>query len=107
MAIKKGSIIQRRVKGLFGKVFVHTGIYIGNGRVIHFDGEGIFDKGEIREVSLEEFAGGEKIEVRRKPRDLRHANEIISKASSMKGQPRNYSFFNNNCQDFTKECYDV
>ena len=36
---KPGTILKRPIGGFFGILFSHTGVYIGNGVVIHFNGE--------------------------------------------------------------------
>ncbi len=61
MEIKPGSILKRRISGIFW----HMGVYIGKGKVIHYHNpklgksanKGIFGKGgaTIRQESLEKF----------------------------------------------------
>ena len=102
----KGTIIQREVNGIFGIFAVHTGILTEKKTVIHFDDQ---DK-IIKESSLNEFANRKKVVVRNRPINVAHANLIVNKAREIMNKRNNgynnqYDFLFNNCQDFTKECY--
>ena len=109
---EKGSIIQRRVKGLEGFFgAVHTGIYVGGGYVIHFAGESSGSKGsgEIEKITLEEFADGEEVTLREAPHSIEHGLSVVSRAYDYLTNRKlngKYSLGSCNCQDFVYECFE-
>ena len=86
MNIKPGTIIKRRISGIFW----HMGIYIGKGKVIHYHnpklgkkaGKGILGKGAatIRQESLERFAEAGEVFGHAEPFDEAHARDVVRKA---------------------------
>jgi len=103
----KGSIVQREVEGIFGLFAVHTGIVTEDGRVIHFNDE----TEEVEEVDFCEFANGQEVEIRNSPEDDEHANRVVERAREIMEDDDNdyngqYNFMLNNCQDFTKDCFE-
>ena len=111
--IKIGSIVQRRTQAL--GIAVHTGIYVGGGKVIHFDGEssnqGNSDK--IVKSNLKEFSDGYDVFVRREPIDKKHGYRVAEKARRIMMDNNNeYNgnyglIFGKNCQDFTADCFNA
>lgn len=84
--------------------FVHHGLYVGNGRVIHYAGiKGLWRRGPVEEVSLDEFAAGQGFAV--KPPVASHftAAERVTRARSRLGEDR-YRLFSNNCEHFVAWC---
>lgn len=80
-------------------LYSHHGIYVGNGRVIHYAGlaHGL-RRGPVEEVSLECFAHGHEIRVRHDPKCLdRHT--VVERARSRLGE-RRYRILTNNCVHF-------
>lgn len=79
--------------------FTHHGIYIGNGRVIHYAGlvRGLW-RAPVEDVSLECFARGRRIQVRRDARRFA-AGEVVERARSRLGE-RRYRLLSNNCEHF-------
>lgn len=83
--------------------YAHHGIYIGNGKVIHYSGlaDGL-STGTICEVSLAEFENGD-------PACIRHHHNalppkaIVQRAKSRMGED-NYNLFSNNCEHFATWC---
>ncbi len=85
----------------------HHGIYIGNGRVIHYTGA-IWQKitGErdfsVRQDSLETFRGSGKVVVvkhkKRSPADI-----VVKRARARLGEKR-YNLATNNCEHFATKC---
>jgi hypothetical protein len=112
MALKVGSIIQRETHT--ASLAVHTGIYVGNGRVIHFDGESSSSNNtdKVIEVSIEEFADGKDVYIRKEPMDEEHGKKIAQRAREIMNDENNeYNgnyglIFGKNCQDFTADCYN-
>jgi len=105
--MKKGSIIQREVEGIFGTVAVHTGIVTEWYSVIHFN-----DEDEVvEEIEFCEFAKGKEVKIRKYPEDDEHANRVVERARKIMEDNNNkyngnYNFVLNNCQDFTKDCFE-
>ena len=84
--------------------YAHHGIYVGRGKVIHHSGwsTGIFKKGPIAMVSLEEFLDGGDLGVVEYGRKL-SKEKILANARS-KLDEENYSIFSNNCEHFATWC---
>ncbi len=84
--------------------YLHHGLYVGNGRIIHYPGlVGRFRRRAVEEVSLGEFARGRPIAVRTdsKPRFAR--TEVVLRARSRLGEDR-YHIIRNNCEHFCEWC---
>jgi hypothetical protein len=81
------------------KLYSHHGIYVGNGRVIHYSGLAHgWRRGPVEEVSLEHFAHGRHVRVRNdSPRFDR--GEVVARARSRLGE-RSYRVLTNNCEHF-------
>lgn len=84
--------------------FVHHGIYLGNGKVIHCGAVSFFlPRGPVEEVSLRDFHRGRAVAVRGGLPAKYDAREIIDRARSRLGENR-YRLFNNNCEHFCEWC---
>lgn len=84
--------------------FVHHGVYVGNGRVVHYAGfSRALRAGPVEEVSLERFAQGRGWSVRRHavPRFAPH--QVVERARSRLGENR-YRVASNNCEHFVLWC---
>lgn len=81
------------------RFYTHHGIYVGRGRVIHYAGwsRGL-RRGPVEETSLEHFAHGHPIHIRREARVFYHG-EILSRARSRLGE-NHYRLLTNNCEHF-------
>ena len=79
--------------------YTHHGIYIGNGRVIHYAGlaRGLW-RAPVEEVSLDRFARGRALRIRR-DRRLFDCGEVVERARSRLGE-RRYRVLTNNCEHF-------
>jgi hypothetical protein len=79
--------------------FTHHGIYAGDGRVIHYAGlvRGLW-RAAVEDVSLEGFARGRAIRVRRDARRFAR-REVVERARSRLGE-RRYRILSNNCEHF-------
>jgi hypothetical protein len=80
-------------------LYAHHGVYVGNGRVIHYAGlaNGL-RRGPVEDVSLEHFARGRDVRVRSaSPRFDR--SEVVARARSRLGE-RCYRVLTNNCEHF-------
>lgn len=80
-------------------LYGHHGIYVGNGRVIHYAGLAHgWRRGPVEEVSLERFAQGRDIRVREDPPRF-DRREVVERARSRLGE-RSYRILTNNCEHF-------
>lgn len=79
--------------------YSHHGIYVGGGRVIHYAGfaRGL-RRGPVEEVSLEHFAHGHAIRLRRDRRCF-DRRDVVERARSRLGECR-YDILRNNCEHF-------
>jgi hypothetical protein len=88
--------------------FAHHGIYVGEGRVIHY-GALVYDliRKPVEEVTLAQFAGGRPVFVVQHDELAFDAREIIERARSRLGENK-YRLLSNNCEHFVEWClYDV
>jgi lecithin:retinol acyltransferase len=84
--------------------YVHHGIYVGDGKVVHYAGLARRRfRGRIEEVSLARFAHGRSVWTRGS--DLRAfvPQEVIRRARSRVGENR-YRILRNNCEHFCEWC---
>lgn len=84
--------------------FVHHGLYVGNGRVIHYAGfKAWLRRGPVEEVSLEEFAGGQPVQVQTRSATRYAGLGAVRRARSRLGEDC-YRFLSNNCEHFVEWC---
>jgi hypothetical protein len=84
--------------------FLHHGIYVGDGKVVHY-GALMYDiiRRPVEEVTLERFAEGRPVFVVEHPRTRFAADEIIRRARSRLGEDK-YRLLSNNCEHFCHWC---
>lgn len=84
--------------------YVHHGIYVGEGKVVHYAGLacGHF-RGRIEEVSLAQFAYGRSVWTRTANLPGFVPQEVIRRARSRVGENR-YRVLRNNCEHFCEWC---
>jgi len=84
--------------------YTHHGIYVGNGRVVHYAGlYRSLTRGPVEEVSLEEFADGQTVHVKVGAGAAYPAATIVERARSRLGEDR-YRITTNNCEHFCEWC---
>lgn len=84
--------------------YTHHGIYVGNGRVVHYGGwSRALLGGPVEEVSLAQFAGGREVTVRTDLAARYPRAEIVDRARSRLGEDR-YRLASNNCEHFCAWC---
>jgi Lecithin retinol acyltransferase len=84
----------------------HHGLYVGNGRVLHYRGMSRWlVRGPVEEISLEAFAGGHGVTVIATPRSCADAEAAIQRARSRLGEDR-WRLWSNNCEHFVTWCLD-
>ncbi|MGU7775124.1 lecithin retinol acyltransferase family protein [Burkholderia sp. MR1-5-21] len=84
--------------------YQHHGIYVGNGKVIHYAGFATSERrGPVEEVPLEAFADGHAVAVRLHPFPTYCGEEAVLRARSRLGENR-YRLLTNNCEHFCAWC---
>ncbi len=84
--------------------YVHHGIYIGDGLVVHYRGfERGLRVGPIETVPIEQFTRGRPLRVVREAAPLFSSSEIVQRAVSRIGEDR-YDVLTNNCEHFCEWC---
>ena len=84
--------------------YEHHGIYVGNGRVVHYSGfcSG-YHAGPVEEVTLAEFECGQGFRIRAHTRRMFSGREIAARARTRVGED-GYRLFANNCEHFCEWC---
>ena len=84
--------------------FVHHGIYVADGRVVHC-GAAFWSlpRGPVEEVSLSSFSRGRPVSVRRAGPTRFDAPEVVARARSRVGE-NSYRLLTNNCEHFAQSC---
>ena len=85
------------------RAYFHHGIYVGNGRMIHYAGWFRGTGGLVEEVTLEQFTRGRPYWIARMPPDRRAGEEVVRRARSRLGE-RCYRLLRNNCEHFCNWC---
>jgi len=84
--------------------FVHHGIYVGDGRVVHCGAiSGLLPRGPVEEVSLCYFSRGRPVAVRVQEPARFAAQVVVERARSRAGE-NHYRLFTNNCEHFCEWC---
>jgi hypothetical protein len=84
--------------------YEHHGIYIGQGRVIHYAGFAkSLNRGPVEEISLEQFAAGHQVSIRLNPTAAFVGMEAVRRAQTRLGED-NYRLLTNNCEHFCTWC---
>lgn len=84
--------------------YVHHGIYVGEGRVVHYGGLArSWRRGPVEEVSLARFAAGRAVRVKPAAEPRYDSAEIVARARSRLGENR-YRLASNNCEHFCEWC---
>jgi hypothetical protein len=85
-------------------IYTHHGVYVGNGRVIHYAGfAGRLGRGPVEDVSLEQFAHGHVVRVRNAGHARFDRAEVVERARSRLGEA-SYRILTNNCEHFCEWC---
>jgi Lecithin retinol acyltransferase len=85
--------------------YSHHGIYVGNGRVVHYAGlsGGLWQCGPVEEVSLLRFGCGHAIRTVEHTTVPYSRQEIVRRARSRLGE-NDYRLLTNNCEHFCNWC---
>lgn len=84
--------------------YVHHGIYVGNGEVVHYSGlaRGL-RRGPIERVSVDEFTGKRALWLVAEASARFNGAEVVRRAMSRIGEDR-YHLLTNNCEHFCGWC---
>lgn len=86
--------------------YEHHGLFIGNGKVIHYAGfSETFNKGSIEITTLEDFEQGNGSTSRIHILSVYDADERVERAHSRLGED-SYSIIFNNCEHFVTWCFN-
>jgi hypothetical protein len=86
--------------------YTHHGIYVGDGRVVHYAGlSQNWRRGPVRVVSLSEFSSGRDVWIHRTPTARYVGSLAAQRALSRVGEDR-YRVMTNNCEHFCAWCLD-
>jgi hypothetical protein len=84
--------------------YQHHGIYVGNGKVIHYAGFAkSLHRGPVEESTVEEFAAGHEVWVRLNATAKFVGLEAVRRARSRLGED-DYRLLTNNCEHFCSWC---
>jgi hypothetical protein len=84
--------------------YAHHGIYIGDGRVVHYAGFSVLGRsGPVEEVAVSDFASGHPVRIVDHPESKYLAHEIVRRARSRVGE-HDYHLLTNNCEHFCNWC---
>jgi len=84
--------------------YAHHGIYVGDGRVVHYGGlSRSWRRGPVEEVSLERFAGGRSVLIKPAADARFRGAEVVARARSRLGEDH-YRITSNNCEHFCEWC---
>ena len=84
--------------------YLHHGIYVGDGRVVHYAGlaNGLY-RGPVEEVPLSRFTRGRPVWVKSHAPSSFECREVIQRARSRVGEDC-YRLLTNNCEHFCEWC---
>lgn len=86
--------------------YSHHGIYVGNGKVVHYSGFcTTLRRGPVEEVTLERFAAGHAVSVAQEPHARYAGLEAVQRARSRLGE-NHYRLLTNNCEHFCTWCLE-
>jgi Lecithin retinol acyltransferase len=84
--------------------YIHHGIYVGTGRVVHYSAVAWSLIGRpVEEVSLTRFCRGRTVWIRARAQDAYDPAEIVRRARSRLGEDQ-YRLLTNNCEHFCEWC---
>ena len=88
---------------IYRRGYTHHGIYLGDGRVMHYAGRIKYPQGLVEEISLAEFSEGRAFRAEISQIVRFSGNEIVRRARSRLGE-RRYDLLRNNCEHFCNWC---
>ncbi|WP_236903741.1 lecithin retinol acyltransferase family protein [Cupriavidus malaysiensis] len=84
--------------------YCHHGIYVGDGKVVHYAGfGGALQRGPVEEVALAGFTAGQPVWIDADPRPGYPGPEVVRRARSRLDE-NDYRLLSNNCEHFCTWC---
>src|SRR5215469_7691183 len=84
--------------------YVHHGIYVGGGMVVHYAGlSGFLHPGPVEEVTMSRFSKGRPVRIIEYSETRYPPQEIVRRARSRLGE-NDYQVLRNNCEHFCNWC---
>jgi hypothetical protein len=84
--------------------YVHHGLYVGQGRVIHYAGlKTLLRRGPVEEVTLDQFSAGRGWQVKAGAAPAYGGWAAVERARTRLGEDR-YRIWSNNCEHFVEWC---
>ena len=84
--------------------YVHHGLYVGHGRVIHYAGlKALWRRGPVEEVTLDQFSAGRGWQVQKRVTPAFAGLAAVERARTRLGEDR-YRVWSNNCEHFVEWC---
>jgi hypothetical protein len=84
--------------------YLHHGIYVGGGNVVHYAGLSYgLRKGPVEEIPLNRFRGFRPVWVKPDPTARFQGSRVVERARSRLGENR-YHLLTNNCEHFCEWC---
>ena len=84
--------------------YTHHGIYVGNGKVVHYAGlSRYWCSGPVEEVTVSDFLSGHPVRIVERSKSTYSAHEIVRRARSRVGE-HGYRLLTNNCEHFCNWC---
>lgn len=88
----------------FGGLYTHHGIDLGDGTVVHLDGEPLRRKhSKVKRSPMDEFLKGKQAKAVRHKEAVRPEEETVMEALGRMGEA-GYDVFRNNCEHFAHAC---
>lgn len=108
-SVKKPGFLPGDVIKAFRGMYFHFGVYVGDGRVVHFCSTGSNEldpqTADIQETSYERFSKGNKVTADKMEQATYEPDEIVQRARSMIGTKLGtYNLLSNNCEHFANWC---
>ena len=86
------------------RVYMHHGIYVGRGMVVHYAGLSRFlHSGPVEEVTMSRFSKGRPVRIMEYSESKYSPQEIVRRARSRLGE-NEYQVLSNNCEHFCNWC---
>ena len=109
LSVNKLGFLPGDVIKAFRGMYFHFGVYVGDGRVVHFCSTGSNEldpqTADIQETSYERFSKGNKVTADKMEQATYEPDEIVQRARSMIGTKLGtYNLLSNNCEHFANWC---
>ena len=109
LSVKKPRFLPGDIIKAFRGVYFHFGVYVGNGKVVHFCSTGANEldplSADIQETTYARFSKGDTVTVDNMEMATYGREQIVQRARSMIGTKLGtYNLLSNNCEHFANWC---